>query len=167
MEAVAWWPSVAVMAAASAIDLRSRRVPNWITVPYFVAGLTAQAITGGWRGLAGGFAAVGLAVVIFGLPAFLRAMGMGDFKLAAGVAAWIGPGQFFTASILTAIAGGIMAVAFCVWKGSLGASLNRTGDILLFRSTPRPRMGSEAARAQSIPYAPAIAIGTLLSFFAN
>jgi prepilin peptidase CpaA len=94
-------------------------------------------------------------------------MGMGDFKLAAGVAAWIGPGQFLTATVLTAIVGGMMAVVVSLWRGTLAGSLERTGDLLKLKAQAAPRMGSDAARAQSIPYAPAIAAGALLSFFAK
>jgi Flp pilus assembly protein protease CpaA len=86
-------------------------------------------------------------VLLFGLPCFLRGMGMGDLKLAAGVGAWIGPSQFWLAFIVTAIVGGILAVTYAVRYRSPGRRLDRT--------------------PQSIPYAPAIAIGTLFSFFAR
>ncbi len=167
MQAVAWWANVVVLVAASGIDLRTRRIPNWLVGPFLLSGFIVQTAMHGFSGAWHSLSGMGLALLLFGPPCFLRAMGMGDFKLAAGVAAWIGPGQFFLAAITAAIAGGIIAVCYAAWQGSLGTSLDRAGDLVRFRARPLPQMGSAAARAQSIPYAPAIAIGTLLSFFAR
>jgi prepilin peptidase CpaA len=112
-------------------------------------------------------AGITLACLMFGIPCFIGAMGLGDLKLAAGVGAWVGPAQFFTASVFIALAGGILAVGWALWHRSLGASLDCTGDLL----TPwrARRSGAkwkvrDGTAATAIPYAPAIAIGTLLSF---
>jgi prepilin peptidase CpaA len=97
----------------------------------------------------------------------MGAMGLGDLKLAAGVGAWIGPAQFVTASVFTALAGAVFAVGWALWHGSLGASLDSAGDLLTHwrphRQEAKRKMG-EGTAAAAIPYAPAIAIGTLLSF---
>jgi prepilin peptidase CpaA len=167
MQAVTWWANVIVLVIASVIDLRTRRIPNWLVAPFLLAGFIVQTAMHGFPGAGRSLAGVGVAVALFGIPCFLRAMGMGDFKLAAGVGAWIGPGQFLLASVTIAIAGGVMALCYVLLRGSLAGSLDRAGDLLLLRGGPRPPMGSETAKAQSIPYAPAIAVGTLLSFFAR
>ena len=152
-----------MLAVASGIDLRTRRVPNWLALPFLVAGLVAQSIGGKLPGAGRSLAGVGLACVFFGVPCFLGAMGMGDLKLAAGVGAWIGPSQFFTATIFTALIGGVLAVVWALCKGSLGSSLESAGGLLTpWRARPG-RIGEDAA----IPYAPAIALGTVLSFLAR
>jgi len=147
MNSLAWWANVVVLVVASGIDLRTRRIPNWLSIPFLLSGMIVPAIAGGWAGLKTSLAGFGLALLLFGLPCFLRGMGIGDLKLAAGVGAWIGPNQFWLAFIMTAIVGGILAVAYAVRQRSSGRHLDRT--------------------AQCIPYAPAIAIGTLFSFFAR
>jgi len=169
MQSIVWWSNVLVLATASVIDLRTRRVPNWLVVPFLVSGLAVQSATSGWSGAGRSISGVGLAVLLFGVPCFLRAMGMGDLKLAAGVGAWIGPSQFFLAFVVTGIVGGIMAGSYALFHGSLGRCLDNTSDLLAhvgksgLRSHPEVRLDNAAAL--SIPYAPAIAIGTLLSFF--
>jgi prepilin peptidase CpaA len=170
MNSIAWWPSLIVLLIASGIDLRTRRIPNWLSVPFLISGMIVPAIAGGWTGLRTSFAGFGLAVLLFGLPCFLRAMGMGDLKLAAGVGAWIGPSQFCMAFIVTGMVGGILAVAYAVRHRSLGQCLDNTGELVVHlvktrRTHDEIHLGNRAAL--SIPYAPAIAIGTLFSFFAR
>src|SRR5258708_7717675 len=114
MNSIAWWANVIVLVVASGIDLRTRRIPNWLSIPFILSGIIVPAIAGGWAGLGTSFAGLSLALLLFGLPCFLRGMGMGDLKLAAGVGAWIGPSQFWLAFIVTAIVGGILAVACAV-----------------------------------------------------
>jgi len=171
MHSVAWWSNLVVLVLASVTDLRSRRISNWLVVPFLLAGLTMQAVTGGWSGAGRSVTGIGLAVLLFGLPCFLRAMGMGDLKLAAGVGAWIGPHQFFVAFVVTGIVGGLLAVSYAIFHGSLGKSLDGTGDLLAHFAKsglrPHPKVCLENRSALSIPYAPAIAIGTLLSFLAR
>jgi prepilin peptidase CpaA len=169
MQSIVWWSNVFVLVAASVIDLRTRRIPNWLVVPFLAAGLAIQSVAGGWSGAGRSLSGVGLAVLLFGLPCFLRAMGMGDLKLAAGVGAWIGPSQFFLAFVVTGIVGGIMAGSYALFHGSLGKSLDNTNNLFShFRKSglsPHAELCIDNPTGLSIPYAPAIAIGTLLSFF--
>ena len=170
MNSIAWWPTLAIVTTAAIIDLFTRRVPNWLVLPFLAAGVVTQAITGGWAGCGRSFAGIGLAAVLFGVPFLLGGMGMGDVKLAGAVGAWIGPWQFFMAFILTGIAGGIFALAYAAWNRALGKCLDDTGGII--SDITRLRVGRGGKRlttpgAISIPYAPAIAVGTVFSFFAR
>jgi prepilin peptidase CpaA len=170
MNSIAWWTNVVVLVLAAGIDLRTRRIPNWLSVPFLLSGLMVPAIGSGWTGLRTSFAGFGLALLLFGLPCFLRAMGMGDLKLAAGVGAWIGPSQFWLAFIATAIVGVVPAVIYAVRRRSLGRCLDNAGDLIVHlvktgRRHEEIQLGNQAAL--SMPYAPAIAIGTLFSFFAQ
>jgi prepilin peptidase CpaA len=112
---------------------------------------------------------IGLAVAVAGALCYLRGMGMGDLKLFAAVGAWIGPGQLFIALIATGIAGGFLGVVYALWHKSLGKSLDSTGDLLAgFGKTgfrPHATIALDNAQVLKMPYAPAIAIGTIFSFF--
>ena len=170
MNSIAWWTNVVVLVLAAGIDLRTRRIPNWLSVPFLLSGLIVPAIGGGWTSLRTSFAGFGLALLLFGFPCFLRAMGMGDLKLAAGVGAWIGPSQFWLAFVVTAMAGGLLAVAYAVRHQSLRRCLDHTGELamsLVKTGRPHDKVHLANQAALSIPYAPAIAIGTLFSFFAQ
>ena len=171
MNSIAWWPNFAVLLLASGIDLFTRRIPNWLVLPFLFCGVAVQSVTCGALGAERSLAGAGTAVLLFGLPCFLRAMGLGDLKLAAGVGAWIGPSQFILAFIVAGMVGGAMAVLYAIWHKSLGTSLDHAGEVLAClakgefrRLRERPHVSSKEL---SIPYAPAIAIGTLFSFFAR
>jgi prepilin peptidase CpaA len=97
-------------------------------------------------------------------------MGMGDVKLCAAIGAWIGPGQLGMALVLTGFAGGVMALAWAICGGFLGQTLAGAGDLIFgmrkrgFR--PHDTLVLTNAATRRMPYAPAIAVGTLLSFLA-
>jgi len=171
MHSVALWSNLIVLVVATVSDLRSRRIPNWLVVPFLLSGLAVQTVTGGWSGAGGSISGIGLAALLFGLPCFLRAMGMGDLKLAAGVGAWIGPSQLFLAFVVTGIVGGILAGCYALFHGSLGKSFDSTANLLAHFAKsglrPHPEVRLDNRAALSIPYAPAIAIGTMLSFLAR
>jgi len=98
-------------------------------------------------------------------------MGMGDVKLAAAIGAWIGPMQLGVALILTALAGGVMVVFWAIFAGFLGEMLRGAGSLLFGFAKrglkPHPELVLSNPRSRKMPYAPAIAVGTLLSFLAG
>jgi len=66
-------------------DLRSRRIPNWLTVPGLVVGVAANAMLGGWSGLKTSLLGTGLAFALL-LPFWLlRSLGAGDLKFATAL----------------------------------------------------------------------------------
>jgi prepilin peptidase CpaA len=170
MSSFVWWSNVTVLLVASGIDVRTRRVPNWLSIPFLCAGILYQALSSGWQGAGHAFQGIALAIIFYGIPCILlRGTGMGDLKLAAGIGSWIGPGQFTMAFMITGLIGGIMAVGYALWYRRLGECLDNTGDLLVHIGKqglqPHERMRIENRAALSIPYVPAIAIGALCSFF--
>jgi prepilin peptidase CpaA len=161
---VAWWPVLAVVLVATATDLRSRRIPNWLVLPFLVAGIGVNCWQHGWQGAAHSLEGLGLGLLLFGILFFFGGMGAGDVKLAAAIGAWIGPQQLLLALVLTAIAGGLMAVGWAVAGGFLGELLDSAAAI---GARPGSALAENAPRKRRpMPYAPAIAIGTVISFFA-
>ena len=162
MHSFAWWPTLIVLAVATFTDLRSRRIPNWLVLPFMLAGLVASTWLGGWHGLGHSFAGLGLGILIYGFLFWVGGMGAGDVKLAAAIGAWIGPDQLFIALIVTAMAGGIMILLWAVWALGIKRLMNRSKN-----SDEEQRPALSAFLRRKMPYAPAIAIGTLISFFSH
>ena len=98
------------LAAAVVIDVRTRRIPNWLTGAIGGAGF---GIAFGGGALTPAHAALGMLVGLgLMLPGhLLGGGGAGDVKLMAAVGTVIGPGPVTYAFLYTAIVGGVFAVA--------------------------------------------------------
>lgn len=170
MHSFAWWPTLFVVGIATVTDLRSRRIPNWLVLPFLAAGVAVCAWMHGWHGVGQSLAGAGLGILLFGVFFCLGGMGAGDVKLCAAVGAWIGPGQLMIALVITGLAGGMMVVGWAAWSGFLRELFEGAGDLVFRRNKqalPEDGTGSGGVLRRKIPYAPAIAIGTLISFFAR
>ena len=170
MHSIAWWPTVIVVVIATISDLRSRRIPNWLVFPFLIAGPAVSAVTHGWQAVGQSLLGVLLAAVPMGILYWLGGMGMGDVKLCAAIGAWIGPDQIAVALVAMGIAGGVMSVAWALYGGFLKESLQGAGDLLFGMRKRGFRRHETLAltnpNARKLPYAPAIAVGTLFSFLA-
>ncbi|HVO97176.1 MAG TPA: A24 family peptidase [Bryobacteraceae bacterium] len=155
---------------ATVCDIRSRRIPNWLVVPFLFAGIVFMSAIGGWSGLGRSVLGVSLAGLSMGIFYWLGGMGMGDVKLCAAIGAWIGPQQLSIALVMMGISGGLMALLWAIRGGYLKQSLGGAGDLIVglgkrgFR--PHPTLVLTNPAAHRMPYAPAIAIGTIFSFLA-
>jgi prepilin peptidase CpaA len=171
MHSIAWWPTVVVLVVATFTDLRSRRIPNWLVLPFMIAGIAVSACLHGWRGVGQSFGGLAVGAFLFGVLCFLGGMGMGDVKLCAAIGAWIGPAQMLTALVMTGIAGGIMAICWAAADGFLGDLFHGTGDLIFGMKErglrPHPELVLDNPLTRKMPYAPAIAVGTLVSFFSR
>jgi prepilin peptidase CpaA len=171
MHSIAWWPTLIVLAVATFTDLRSRRIPNWLVLPFLVIGFVVSTYLHGWHGLEQSLAGFGLGAFLFGILFVMGGMGMGDVKLCAAIGAWVGPSQLLVALVITAMVGGVMAVCWAAAGGFLGSLFTGSADILFgLRKRglqPHPELVLENPKARKMPYAPAIAIGTLVSFFSR
>ncbi len=171
MHLFAWWPMVVLVVTATVTDLWRRRIPNWLTLPFLAAGIAVCGWQHGWHGIGRSLAGAALGLGIYGLLFVLGGMGAGDVKLAAATGAWIGPWQLFIALILTALVGGVMALGWAISKGFTGELFASTANLLPGQKKKDAETADKARPAKpakrKMPYAPAIAIGTLLSFFAH
>jgi prepilin peptidase CpaA len=166
-----WWPTLILLAVATAADIRNRRIPNWLVLPFLVAGMVVSAIGHGLPGVGQSAGGIALAAAVMGVLCWFGGMGMGDLKLCAAVGAWIGPAQLIVAMVVMGIAGGFMALIWAARHGSVSQSLDGASDII--HGPCRSGLGPHASlvlgnpSARTMPYAPAIAIGTVFSFFAR
>ena len=171
MHSIAWWPTLIVLVIATFTDVRSCRIPNWLVLPFLVAGVAVSGWVHGWQGVEQSFLGIALGTMVLGVFCWMGGMGMGDLKLCAAVGAWIGPAQLLFALVITGMVGGIMALCWAVVGGFLGELLRGTGDLLFgLRKRglrPHPELVLNNPLTRKMPYAPAIAIGTLISFFSH
>lgn len=132
---LAGWLLILILAAAVRCDLATRRIPNALCLTAMVLGLGLSAGSHGTEGLM--YSAGGLAAgLLLLLPFYLAGgMGAGDAKLMASTGAWLGINGAILAAGLALVVGGVMAA------------------ILV----------SKRQHTAHLPFAPAIAAGTVLA----
>jgi prepilin peptidase CpaA len=145
-----WQLAVAVVIGlvAAIEDIARRRISNWIPITAFVAGLCCLTLNRGWRGALSALGGAVAGFLVFLVFYCLGGMGGGDVKLMAGLGAVVGIERILPAALWTAACGGILA-AICVGIPAVRSIWTRTP--------------SRTDRVDSIPYAPAIAVGMWLA----
>ena len=142
--------------AACIDDLRRRQIANWIPASALASGVVLQTVQHGWRGTGAALLGTVSGAGVFLIFYLLGGMGGGDVKLMAGFGALLGAKRLFEAALWTAGCGGIMALVV------IAAGLVR--DLWTRRASSGSKTAPSADRkADSIPYAPAIAAGVWLS----
>lgn len=155
---------LALMAAAAWFDVRTRRIPNKLTLTGMAVAIALRLLAGPGAGIDGVTGAV-LAFVLC-LPFFvLGVLGGGDAKLMMAVGAFMGPRDLLMAMLVIASLGGILGAIDAMRKGILLPVLHNCGDILKHWATLGRRGANRSlvtGGALAIPYGVAIASGSLL-----
>jgi prepilin peptidase CpaA len=145
---------------AAIVDLKTRRVPNWLTFGVAAIGITIAAAhldgigpLGALEGLA-----VGLLLMLPGHV--IGKTGAGDVKLLASIGTLLGPRAIAMAFLYTAIAGGALAVLVAISRGRLQRTIERTATLMRTGGANVAEIEKPSA-ANRFAYAPAIAVGAV------
>lgn len=114
---------IGLVLLAAWFDFRSRRIPNWLCVAGFGAGLAANAALGGWPGLKTALLGFAVAFGLYFVLYLLHAMGAGDVKLMGAAGAIAGLHTWLLIFAATSIFGMIAAIGLALAKGRLGSTL--------------------------------------------
>ena len=156
---------VLVALIAGWTDWRHRRIPNWLTVPGFLAGVGANLVLNGWTGLKASLlgAVLGLGLL---LPfVLLRSLGAGDWKLAGALGAFSGPGVLVDLLLGSIFVAGAMALVLVIYKGRLLQTVRNIGHILVSLVTfrlPGTQVSLDNPDSLKVPYGVALALTALL-----
>jgi prepilin peptidase CpaA len=158
-------PMLLLLAWAAVVDLRSRRIPNWLTGALVAGGLVQSGMvfsslsTGqAWAGIGVGF---GLTFVLFALGG----MGGGDVKLMAGIGAWVGPARVLEIFAAEAVIGMVIVILRAASERRV-AALARGSAVLVMNAAVRGDMtcpdepGDDQGKRR-LPYAVPALLATL------
>lgn len=155
--------AVSLLVLAALCDILTRLIPNAIPAALAVLGLALRLIDGSWPWalLAGG--------IVFGLCflCWMRGwMGGGDVKLLGACALLVPPASVFPMVTMVGIAGGVLAIVYLTARRlvprplPLPAAQRPQGFLGRALRAERWRL----SRGAALPYAVAIAIGSLTAF---
>jgi prepilin peptidase CpaA len=144
-------------------DLKTRRIPNALTASGLLVALALRAFQGPGSlalGLLAAFIAFALAVPLV----LAGGLGGGDAKLLAAIGAFVGPAALPTALLVTALAGGVLALVVAMRRRALGETLAHTRSLVAPAGvTARRTLRTPGALA--VPYGVAISAGALAGWW--
>lgn len=161
---------VILVTIAAVFDATSHRIPNWLVFFGAVCGIAYNGFSAYGIGamLSLGGIAVGMGTF---MPLYLlRAMGAGDVKLIGMVGAFLGPASTLGAVLTVFIAGGVLAIAAAIRNRATSALLGNfrfimIGFTLKAMTGSVMRVDAPHVSAGKVPYALAIAAGTVVHIF--
>lgn len=149
-------------------DARSRRIPNWLSASIFVlalaAGVTHQSvaasISDAMLGTVVGFA-------LWFPMWYLGLLGAGDVKYFAAGATWVGLDLAWRASLLAALLGGLMGIAFLIYERGFSKAARQVAiqvnhpEVFLAGAD----VGAGDAKSRTLPYAVPMGIALGVAIF--
>ncbi|MHC4995331.1 MAG: A24 family peptidase [Planctomycetota bacterium] len=157
--------------AAMITDIQSRKIPNKITGPFFLAGLIWAFSVAGWVGVGDSLAGALIAGLPFVFLFIIAGGGAGDAKLMGAIGAWMGITGGLVVMLTVAVVGGVFAIIWALMQNKLrqaGVAFGYMITNLLTRVRGVGKWagnidGLASAEIKPMPYGVSIFVGTLVS----
>jgi prepilin peptidase CpaA len=150
------------------LDLRTGRIPNWLTVSGALSGLAANAILKSWDGALISLEGAGLALGLLLPLVLLRGLGAGDWKLMGAMGAVLGWREMLSVLFVSALISGVMAVFQMVAARRVKQTLWNALTLIMGFATsglrPNPEISLDNPDLIKQPFGAAVAAGTVFSF---
>jgi prepilin peptidase CpaA len=160
-----WIPAVLLALVAGWMDWRSRRIPNWLTVPGLAIGIAANCLVSGWDGGKSSLLGAGLGLLLLLPFVLIRSLGAGDWKLVGALGAFLGPQALIAVLAITILVAGVMAAVLIVIKGRVRQTARNLGRMLaamLSLRLPGPEVSLDNPQALKVPFGVAVALAVVL-----
>src|SRR5450432_3313877 len=166
VQATIWAFTIGVTLLAAIVDLRTHKIPNWLTVPAFVVGLTLRTVLSGWPGAKASLEGAGLALALLLPLVLMRALGAGDWKLMGAVGAFVGPILFLFVLLGSVLVSGLMAMVEMMRtrrvKETFGNLVVLVQGFFSFGFQPNPNVSLDNPNLLKIPFGIAVAASTAI-----
>lgn len=166
---------ILLVLVAAVYDIRYRRIPNWLTVSGVLIGVVLNAFLRtpapavvSFGGLLFALKGLGLGFGLYFVLYALHAMGAGDVKLMAAVGSLVGAQDWFGIFVVTAIFGGIAALALSLAHGRLKKTFWNVSFIFSELGHGRPaylrneELDVRSKKSLGLPHGAVIAAGTIV-----
>ena len=157
--------AIALALTAGWMDWRSRRIPNWLTVPGFLIGVAGNVIANGLGGLKTSLLGAGLGLLLLLPFVFLRSLGAGDWKLAGALGAFVGWEALLNLLMGSVLIAGIMALGLIIYKRRFKQTMRNIAGMLasiFMLHMPGADVSLDNPESLKVPYGVALALTTLL-----
>jgi len=113
---VQWGVVIIASLAAAIVDLRTRRIPNWLTGSLFLVGVLRACLGYGLAGLGDGLVGCLIMALPFVLLFAFAGGGAADAKLMGALGVWLGTRNGLVAVAAVSVAGGLLGVIHAIMR---------------------------------------------------
>lgn len=166
---VQWGVVTGASLAAAACDLRSRRIPNRLSLVTWCGGVLWACWIGGIAGALDGLAATLLLAAPFVMLWLYAGGGAGDAKFMGAIGAWLGVFNGLGVLVAVTATGAICGLIYAALKGRIPEVLARLAPVaaaalrLPAAKPPLSVLGEPGAKGLPMPYALSILIGVCVA----
>jgi prepilin peptidase CpaA len=168
---VIWVVTLIFTLYAAWMDWRTRRIPNWLTVPGFFLGIGLHLVIGGWHGALSSLEGAGLGLAVLFPVVVLRGLGAGDWKLMGAVGALLGPWGLLVVLFVSVMVSGLMAVVTMIRARRVVTTLRNmvvlVHGFFVFGWRGDPQITLDNPGLLKLPFGVAAALATLICFVAS
>jgi prepilin peptidase CpaA len=165
-----WMFALGVTLLAGWVDFRTRKIPNWLTVPALLLGIGMHIVVAGWPGAKASLEGAGLALVLLLPVVLLRGLGAGDWKLMGAVGAFLGPVMFLFVLVGSLLVSGLMAIVAMLRAQRVGETLRNMWILVRgffsFGLRVNPKISLDNPALLKLPFGVAVAVSMLVCFCA-
>ncbi|SDF76361.1 prepilin peptidase CpaA [Fontibacillus panacisegetis] len=111
-----YWGCFLMLCAAFVSDIKTMKIPNYITLPGILAGIAYHGVMWGWSGMLFAIKGVGIGFGLMFLMHIFGAVGGGDVKLFAGIGAWTGVWLTLSIMMYSILAAGCLGLIVLLWR---------------------------------------------------
>lgn len=167
---IIWVLTLALTLSAAFLDWRSRRIPNWLTVPGLLLGVLAHTAISGWHGTLFAIEGAGLALILLLPPVLTRLLGAGDWKLMGAVGAFLGPQLMLVVLFGSFLASGLMALVQMMRAQRVLETFRNmvllARGFFAFGLKRNPQISLDNAALMKLPFGVSVAAATVICFCA-
>jgi prepilin peptidase CpaA len=161
--------AVVTALVACSTDIRSRRIPNLLTLGSALLAIAARLLLDGPYGAAQGLAGWLVGILLL-LPLFaLRGLGGGDVKLLGAFGAWVGAPLVVWSGLYGVLAGGVLAMILGLWHGALRTTFANISLLLthwrVAGISPVDGLTLETSRSLRLAYAIPLTCGLMAALW--
>jgi prepilin peptidase CpaA len=160
-----WGLAICLTLCAAVVDWRTRRIPNWLTVPALLVGIATHTVISGWAGAKMSLEGAGLAFGLLLPFVLLRALGAGDWKLMGAVGAFLGPVLLLFVLLGSIFVAGLMAMVQAIKARRVRQTLVNMAVLLqgfvAFGLQPHPEISIDNPKSLKLPFGVAVVAATI------
>jgi len=167
---VIWMLALALVLSAAWTDWRTRKIPNWLTVPALLLGLTVHTLIAGWPGAKTSLEGAGLALALLFPLVLLRGLGAGDWKLMGALGAFLGPVLLLFVLLGSVLVAGLMGIVQMMRTRRVKETMRNLSVLvrgfLSFGLRRNPEISLDNPGLLKLPFGVAVATATVICYCA-